>query len=255
MVIYKYIITIDEFNGDYTMLKKEDMVKYEFEGLCAYIMDLDPFRPPVNRGITPYSLSYFKSFKQYQKNIFVRNNSHFYLNIRKSLDGFVNDLFGSFPFNNSITYGIINRYNLNLHRMYNQKTDPYLKKSGLDIYEGVSGSLMNFFLVSFFFGFAGLYLSNLMPLKQVFLIMVIFNPLIPYFIILGISTRKRRIVAEKYDGDIKNVIQQLIDRGVEQITEHRLDPTDYPIKLRNNDYNGLSYEIKGKNNYIGFFKK
>lgn len=236
------------------MIKKEDMVKYEFEGLCAYIMDLDPFRPPVNMGITPYSLSYFKSTKQFQKNIFIRNNSDFYQNIRKSLDGFVNELFGSFPFNNSITAGFIDQYNLNLHRMHNQKTDPYLKKSGLDISEGVSGSLMNFYLVSFFLGFAGLYLSNHMPLIQVFLLMVVFNPVTLYFFILGISTRKRRIVAGKYDGDIKYVIQELIDRGIELITEHSLDPTDFPIKLRNNDYNGLSYEIRGNNNYIGFFK-
>jgi hypothetical protein len=29
----------------------------------------------------------------------------------------------------------------------------------------------------------------------------------------------------------------------------------FPIKLRHNDYKGLTYEEKGNNNYVGFFEK
>lgn len=38
------------------------------------------------------------------------------------------------------------------------------------------------------------------------------------------------------------------------IRNEELDRNDFPIKIRHNDYEGLTYEIKGKNEYIGLLK-
>lgn len=47
----------------------------------------------------------------------------------------------------------------------------------------------------------------------------------------------------------------LIDYGIDLVRESDLDPMDFPLKLRHDDYEGLVYERKGKNSFMGFFKK
>lgn len=75
-----------------------------------------------------------------------------------------------------------------------------------------------------------------------------------YLFLVWMSTRNRRFFGEKYDDNLKKALQDLIDYGLELIKKENLNPEEYPLKLRHNDYKGLEYEIKGKNKYIGVFK-
>lgn len=46
-------------------------------------------------------------------------------------------------------------------------------------------------------------------------------------------------------------VQELVDYAVKFYKKEELDPRDFPIYLKNNDYNGLTYERKEKN-YKGY---
>jgi hypothetical protein len=72
-----------------------------------------------------------------------------------------------------------------------------------------------------------------------------------YFVFSWASTKYRRIAGEKYDTDLKLAVQELVDYAVEFYKTEELDPRDFPIYLKNNDYNGLTYERKRKN-YRGY---
>jgi hypothetical protein len=69
-----------------------------------------------------------------------------------------------------------------------------------------------------------------------------------------ISTRRRRIAAEKYDDDLKIAVQDLIDYEIKIIKEEKIVSSDLVINLRHDDYKGLVYQNNGENNYITHFK-
>lgn len=60
---------------------------------------------------------------------------------------------------------------------------------------------------------------------------------------------------EKYDIELKKAVQLIIDHGTEIAQKDGLNPEDFPIKLRHNDYKGLKCDKKGKNNYVGYFTR
>ena len=191
------------------------------EGLCVYITELDHYRPPVTTGIFPYPWNTFfdQLFSQNQRNYFIRNNGSLYEKTRKELKPYFKHL-----------------------RKY------YIYKVSVPMFFFL---LLWVFLVSgvgfilFNMGFNFLYS---------FLLAVIVDLPILYLILTLIFTRIRRIAGEKYNADIKIAVQELIDYGIELIRNEELDPNDFPIKITHNDYKGLTYEIKGKNNYIDLLK-
>ncbi len=72
-----------------------------------------------------------------------------------------------------------------------------------------------------------------------------------YFAYSWASTKCRRTAGERHDMDLKLAVQELVDYAVGFYKTEKLDPRDFPIYLKNNDYNGLTYERKGKN-YRGY---
>ncbi len=68
---------------------------------------------------------------------------------------------------------------------------------------------------------------------------------------VGPVQKRRRIAGEKYNTDLKMAVQELVDYAVKFYKKEELDPRDFPIYLKNNDYNGLTYERKEKN-YKGY---
>lgn len=197
-------------------------VKLNIEGLCAYIMEFEPSRPPVPVGIIPYSFSTFFGLmsKQKQRNYFVRNNPDLYQKTREEMESY---------FKNAAKFDF--KENLSLYF--------YLLVLSVLVL-GISIIISNFYSLSIFQG-------------SLFLIIIALP--IFYLFIVWILMRRRTFFGRKYDDNIKKAVQELIDYGIELLKENNLDPKDFPIKLRHNDYNGLIYEKNGKNKYMGFFEK
>jgi hypothetical protein len=78
--------------------------------------------------------------------------------------------------------------------------------------------------------------------------------LLVYSMMVWFLTRRRRFYGEKYNDNIKQAIQEVIDYGKELIKKNDLNPTDFPFKLKHNDYGGLIYEKKAENEYITHFQ-
>ena len=93
---------------------------------------------------------------------------------------------------------------------------------------------------------------SLTSFQGILFIVIIGFPSFYVFIVGGIK-RHRMISGEKHDADLKKVVQMLIDYGVELISENNLDPQDYPIKIKHNDYDFLNYE-KQDNSYLGYLR-
>jgi Ca2+/Na+ antiporter len=72
---------------------------------------------------------------------------------------------------------------------------------------------------------------------------------LPYF-----YQRAANKIAGHNDEELKSAAQGIIDEVAKYFREHNIDPKKYPIRLRHNDYEGLRYEKKGENNYIGYVK-
>lgn len=197
-------------------------VKLNIEGLCAYIMEFEPSRPPVPVGIIPYSFSTFFGLmsKQKQRNYFVRNNPDLYQKTREEMESY---------FKNAAKFDF--KENLSLYF--------YLLVLSVLVL-GISIIISNFYSLSIFQG-------------SLFLIIIALP--IFYLFIVWILMRRRTFFGRKYDDNIKKAVQELIDYGIELLKENNLDPKDFPIKLRHNDDNGLIYEKNGKNKYMGFFEK
>lgn len=197
-------------------------VRLNVEGLCAYIMEFEPSRPPVPIGIIPYSFSTFFGLmsRQKQRNYFVKNNPNLYQKTRKGMESY---------FKNTTKFDF--RESLSLYF--------YLLVWAVLVL-GISIIISDFYSLNVFQG-------------SIFLIIIAVPSF--YLFIVWIIMRRRTFFGEKYDDDIKRAVQELIDYGIELLEKNDLDPKNFPVKLRHNDYSGLVYEKKGKNNYVGFFKK
>ena len=189
-------------------------------GLGAYMVELDSFRPPFMLGISPLSFtgSLELLFKQRAKSYFIKINSAVNQEIKKEIHNF----------------------------RYDTKVDSEEMKVPLMLIVGVifvtlaialgiiiiySLSMLQMTLISFIVGFTLIYLC--------------FTYIIP---------KRRSVVGERHDEELKRAVQSLIDFGVLFCTENNLNPDMFPIKLQHNDYDGLIYQKKGQNNYVGYLK-
>jgi hypothetical protein len=66
------------------------------------------------------------------------------------------------------------------------------------------------------------------------------------------AVRTRKAVGKMFDKDIAVVVQYLVAETAEFFKNENLSPKDFPIKVRHDDYSGLTYEKKGKNNFVGY---
>lgn len=219
-------------------------------GLVVCIMELDPYRPPINTGLSPYSLKIGSELlsKQEARSYFLENNIDLSQNIRENLKPFFEKV--SYPFT---SFEISSSQFLIRHLMNSsnsrKKTDLFqMTKTDLNYIFKPYLLLLIFYI--FLIIIVGPFVSSI-PYLIIFLIIFPSS----YLFFIWIFSRRRRIAGEKYDKDIKKSVQELIDYGVEFVKKNELDPNDFPIKLRHNDYEGLKYEKKGENDYIGFIDR
>lgn len=190
------------------------------EGLCVYIMELESLRLPINVGFTtPYSRgTYFDlRFRRNRKFNFIRNSPDLHQKIQSDL--------GSYSKNS---------YKFRLRDIALFFISFFVTTVVITLLVIISKFVSNRLLIiiaSWFISFGFIYF------------------------LFWIYAGHKRVIGEKYDGDIKGAIQELIDYGVEFVRENDLDPEDFPIKLKNNDYDGLSYEKRDENYYLGYFRK
>lgn len=191
------------------------------DGLIFHINQLDEGRIPVPLGFSPNSFKIiFQLLFTGKRNYFVRNNPDLYQKTQKILEDFFKD-------------------NLDSEDKLNKRNSFYWTVWIILVLGLPTLAVILFNLSLFSTIFMGMILSLLGF----------------YIVIARISTTHRNILGKKYDEDIKLAVQLLIDHGIVLIRENGLDPVDFPIRLRHDDYNGLVYEKKGKNKFVGVFKK
>ncbi len=142
------------------------------------------------------------------------------------------------------------RKNPKLHEKIQKEVDPYFKK----VVKITLKDLIKLFSGIILISLLGAILAIIFTNNLIRIISGSINSLIFIYFLFWIY-KSYKNAGEKYDIELKKALQELIDYRTELIKKENLNPEDYPIKLRHNDYCGLKYEIKGKNNYIGYFKK
>ncbi len=189
-------------------------------GLSAYITEFEQFRPPIPFGVSPYTFKrIFKlASKQGDRFYFVRN-SDLNRKTRRIMDGY-------------------------FHDMVKSRRDSFLFVFLVII--------LTFLIVLGCVLLFKIYL-NLSEVNSMFLTLIV-GLLTVYPVLVWNIKKVRTLNGEKHENDIKNAVQMLIDHGKRFLEEDELNPTEFPIMLRYNDYNGLEYENKGEHDYIGFFK-
>ncbi len=210
-------------NRDVTMPSKDDQITKNIEGLCAYITELEVFRPPAPLGINPYSIrtTLYLLSKQSKRYFFVKNNPELH---KKTLD---------------------------LQKPYSKKFSPLNPKEIVKIFFGLITAIL--IVVGLCFVIFVIYLN--FSLFNTILGTIIVSIPIFYLFIVWIITKRRKAAGEEYNNDLKILIQEIIDHGTELVYDKNLEPQKFPLKLRHNDYNGLKYDKKGKNNYVGYFTR
>lgn len=202
------------------MLNENIETKKTLEVLSLYIEDLELLRTPVTMEnyLNPFRL--IKSFiKRRQKSFIVKNHPKIYSKTIKEME-------------------------------------PYKKDREFDPSDPKAIMLSLFFLLVFLVG-VPVTLKQIFSLNFLYEILILIIMAIPtlYLYFAWFVTRRKRFLGRKYTSNIKIAVQRLINYGAELVREKNLNPKEFPIKLRHNDYQGLIYEKKGNNNYIGWFKK
>ncbi|MBF4474905.1 MULTISPECIES: DUF2207 domain-containing protein [Methanobacterium] len=205
------------------MPSKDDPITKNIEGLCAYITELEVFRPPAPLGINPYSIrtTLYLLSKQSKRYFFVKTNPELHGKTR------------------------------NLQKPYSKKFSQFNPKEILKLFFSLITVIL--IVVGLCFSIFVIYLN--FSLFNTILGTVIVSIPSFYLYLVWIITKRRKTAGEEYNNDLKILIQEIIDHGAELIYEKNLDPQKFPLKLRHNDYKGLKYDTKGKNNYVGYFTK
>lgn len=191
------------------------------DGLEGYIMELDSLRPPIMLGVSTLSFTGTLEllFKYGHKSYFLKNNPEINRKIKKE--------------------------------MHNYRNDTKIDSKEMVI-PFIYLSFVVFLIVAITLGIAFIY--SLSILQICLMVFIVGLPLL-YVLFSVTIPRRRRVLGERHDEDLKKSVQSLIDFGVHFCNDNNLDPDRFPIKLRHDDYEGLIYEKKGQNNFEGFLKK
>ncbi len=184
------------------------------EGMHIYITQLDFYRPPISFGLLPwsYKLLFKLLFKSMSQYYFFSHCKDLYRKTRKDLDPFFKALLKVSLKDHFILYVVIMGWLI----------------FSVIICVTIFKEILISILFSVIIGLSGLYL-----------------------IMAWSFTKRRRIAGETYNEEIKVVTQGLIDYSIEFFKKEGLNPLEFPIKLKNDDYTGLSYKNNGKN-YMGY---
>lgn len=190
-------------------------------GLGAYIIELDSFRPPSRFGVSPLSFTGTIEllFKQRQKSYFLKNNRELKQKISTEMHDFRTDT-------------KVDSKEMVLPLVY--------------LYIDV------FFILAITIGITDFY--SLSIVQGCLVLLLIGLPLL-YVYFLFIIPKRRNVLGERHDEELKRSMRILIDFGVQFCKDNNLDPDMFPIKLHHDDYEGLIYEKNGKNNFVGYLKK
>lgn len=189
-------------------------------GLSAYMTELDSFRPPLMLGISPLSFTGTLELllKQQAKSYFIKKNTKLNQKIKKEIHNY----------------------------RYDTKVDSEEMKVPLMLILAVI-----FVTLAITLGITVIY--SLTILQMSLAVFIVGLPLI-YLCFSYIVPKRRSAVGERHDEELKRSVQSLIDFGVEFCNDNNLNRDIFPIKLRHDDYDGLIYEKKGQNNYVGYLK-
>lgn len=107
--------------------------------------------------------------------------------------------------------------------------------------------------ISGYFGTSILSLSLLLYLGLIYnlLLFLIIAPLWCIFFLFYLSPKIANKLAKEKDEDLKDLAQFVISDLVNYFKENNLDPKQYPLRLRHNDYEGLIYVKEEKRFLIG----
>jgi len=194
----------------------------KMKGLCLYITQLDHHRPPTPFGITPYSISTFLELSlSRNKPYFIKNDQDLYKKAKEEVNHFYNGMVEYTPkrFVKLITFSFI-----------------------ILTLVSLAGFIIFYLYCKF-----NLISTLLLTFSTIFL------PIF-YLGLIWELTNQRRAAGGKYGANIKKAVQLLIDHGTGKIQKGGLNPDDFPIKLRHDDYYGLEYELKGENSFIGVLR-
>lgn len=239
---------------------KEDLKhKHVIEGLCAYLEEYEYLRPPITAGISPYPLKMeLKRLNTQNKLSFKHCFPELYNKMRIELRPIFENAIFVRPYNPPASEFLMRysiRFELNLHRRAMQN------KPNLVIDEMESGPGFSIIMCIFLSFFITVLMIKFLSLSDnldtniyfpISLFIIIFISI--YALYVYMSMKNRRIWGKKCNQTIKNINQELITLGIELTHKNNSNPKDFPIKLRHNDYEGLEYEMKGKNSYICYFK-
>ena len=191
------------------MAKNNINTQKTIEILNHHIIDLDSFRLPIS-FINPHFFTFFK----------------FYSNFSKL--GKKSDLFQKNP---------------DLHGKVHRELDPYFKEVvkitliDLALYFG------GYFLIKILLIIIQMILQYTFLIENTALDFTMF--IIEFFwlisLLFWIFTTHMRVAGKKYDEQIKNATQELIDCKVELIKEKNLDPNKNYLNLKHNDYHNPKY--------------
>lgn len=189
-------------------------------GLSAYITELDSLRPPSRFGLSSQSFAVTMEllFKQSSKSYLIKNNPE----INQKVLGY----------------------------MYDYRKDKVDSKEMILLIAYAYAFI--FFIVAITIGITLIYSLST---GQCILIGIIVSILLLYTYFSFAVRKRRNNAGKRHNEEIKRSVQSLIDFGVQFKDNNHLNHDMFPIKLRHNDYKGLTYEEKGNNNYVGFFEK
>lgn len=268
LLICGIILTLEIIRLNIVGVKRDPIPKEKIEdeqvieGLCTLIEEYEYLRPPIITGISPYPLKiqFTLLSKQKKKLSFKHSYPELYNKIKKELNPIFKNAIYVRPYNPPVNEFLLRyslRYETNLYRRRLQNKDkPNLIVDEMDSSSGFSiiiGIILSFFITAMIFKFISLSDDLSINISPILLFIIIFSSI--YFVYVYMSTRNRQIWGEKCNDATKNAIQELINKGIELIKKESLNPQNYPLKLRHNDYKGLKYKINGNYNYTGFFEK
>ncbi|EKF85508.1 hypothetical protein [Methanobacterium formicicum] len=190
-------------------------------GLSAYITELDSLRPPSRFGLSSQSFIVTMEllFKQQQKSYFTKKNNELNQKVSRHIHDF--------------------------------RTDTKVDSKEM-ILPFVFLFVVMFLAITIADGITVIY--SLSIIQSLLSAVIVSLPLL-YIYFSFIIMNRRRVLGERHNEEIKRSVQSLIEFGVQFTENNHLNQDPYPIKLRHNDYKGLSYEKRGNNNYVGFFEK
>jgi len=80
----------------------------------------------------------------------------------------------------------------------------------------------------------------------IFTVMSLIALIFLYKIMMPSVFKNRNLIFERYDEELKTQANKIINYFKNFLKENNLNPKDFPIELRHDDYDNLTYENKGK---------